>query len=147
MKRKQKTLVCLLWLLAVPLFAHAELKLPQSQDDFRELVSPADSGPCTTQCGVVTDVRSASRQPGSSPSSTATPVAGIGNNVATTPIVGSGSSVKDARKAKRPVTYYKMTVRYDNGSYAFFEQDDEPTVRKGDPVEVVDGRVVPRQSK
>ena len=146
MKRKP-SLVCLLWLLAAPLVAHAELKLPQSQDDFRELAMPADSGPCTSQCGVVSDVRSASRQPGSTPSAAASSVSGIGSNVATTPIIGSGSSVKNARKTGQPVTYYKVTVRYDNGSYALFEQDDEPTVRKGDPVEVVEGRVVPRQSK
>ena len=148
MKRKQKTLVCLLCLLAAPLFAHAELKLPQSQDDFRQLASPAGNGPCTGQCGVVSDVRSASRQPGSTPSTaSASSVSGIGSNVATTPIIGSGSSVKDARKAGKPATYYKVTVRYDNGSYAVFEQDNEPTVSKGDPVEVVEGRVEPRQSK
>ena len=34
-----------------------------------------------------------------------------------------------------------MTVRYDDGSYAFFEQDDEPNFAKGDRVDVIDGRV------
>ena len=72
------------------------------------------------------------------------PSSGIGNNVTTTPIVGSGSSVKDARKAGRPVTYYKLSVRFADGTFAFFEQDEQPAVVKGDAVEVVDGRVVRR---
>ena len=42
-----------------------------------------------------------------------------------------------------------MTVRYDDGTYAFFEQDDEPAVQKGDKIEVIDGRIERRadQSK
>ena len=34
-----------------------------------------------------------------------------------------------------------VCFKYDDGTYAFFEQDDEPSVRKGDKVEVVDGRI------
>ena len=52
----------------------------------------------------------------------------------------SGSVVKDAKKAQQPTTYYKMTVRFDDGTYAFFEQDDKPAVRKGDK-KVIEGRV------
>ena len=69
------------------------------------------------------------------------PASGISSGIATTPIVGSGTTVKDARNANKPETFYKMTVRYDDGTYAFFEQDDQPNVRKGDKVEVIDGRV------
>ena len=121
----------------------AELKLPQGPDDFRALASPENAGPCE-RCGVVTDVRSASRQPTRSQSPATMPSSGIGNNVATTPIVGSGSSVKDARKAGRPVTYYKLSVRFPDGTFAFFEQDEQPEAVKGDTVEIVDGRVVRR---
>ena len=121
----------------------AELKLPQGPDDFRALSAPENAGPCE-RCGVVTDVRSASRQPTRSQSPAAMPTSGIGNNVATTPIVGSGSSVKDARQAAKPVTYYKLSVRFADGTFAFFEQDEQPAVVKGDTVEIVEGRVVRR---
>jgi hypothetical protein len=120
-----------------------ELKLPQGPDDFRALAAPERAGPCEL-CGVVTDVRSASRQPSGKQSPAPIPSSGVGNNVVTTPIVGSGSTVKDARKAARPVTYYKLSVRFADGTFAFFEQDEQPEVVKGDTVEIVDGRVVRR---
>jgi len=143
--RNHKPLACLLFALALPLFAQAQSKLilPQNQDDIRRLTERADAGPCV-KCGVVANVRSESRQPTSGRTAAAPPVSGIGNNVATSPIIGSGSAVKDARNATRPTTFYKMTIRYDDGTYAFFEQDDKPDVHKGDTVEVIDGRVVLR---
>jgi hypothetical protein len=36
-------------------------------------------------------------------------------------------------------------VRYEDGTYAFIEQHDEPVVSKGDRVRVVEGRVELRQ--
>ena len=142
MKPNRLPLACLLFALAAPFVARAELKLPQSQDDFRELTQSEAKGQCA-QCGVVTDVRSASRQSDERPSPTAqTPDSGIGDDIATTPIVGRAA--KEARQARQPATFYKLTVRYDNGTYAFFEQDEQPAVNKGDTVEVIDGRVVAR---
>ena len=141
--RLWKTLACLA--LALPLFSHAQSKLilPQSQDDIRRLTEPAPAaGPCV-KCGVVTDLRSATREPSRSRAPEAPPASGIGNNVATTPIIGK-KAVKAARDANSPVSFYKLTVRYDDGSYAFFEQDDEPNFGKGDRVDVIDGRVVRR---
>ena len=143
MIRLWKILVCLA--IALPLLSHAQSKLilPQNQDDIRRLTEPAmATGPCA-KCGVVTDLRSAQRERGNSRSPEAPPVSGVGNNVATTPIIGK-KAVKDARNANKPITYYKLTVRYDDGTYAFFEQDDQPSVRKGDRVDVIDGRVVLR---
>ena len=140
MIRLWKILVCLA--IALPLLSHAQSKLilPQNQDDIRRLTEPATAtGPCA-KCGVVTDLRSAQRERGNSRSPEAPPVSGVGNNVATTPIIGK-KAVKDARNANKPITYYKLTVRYDDGTYAFFEQDDEPTVGKGDRVDVIDGRI------
>ena len=134
--------ILLLALYATPGLS-TELKLPQGPDDYRALVAPENAGPCE-RCGVVTDVRSASRQANGSPSPTAMPSAGVGNNVATTPIVGSGNTVKNARKAAKPVTYYKLSVRFTDGTFAFFEQDEQPEVVKGDRVEIIDGRVVKR---
>ena len=139
MTRPWKTLACLA--LTLPLLSHAQSKLilPQSQDDIRRLSEAAPAGPCV-KCGVVTDLRSETREPSRSRTPEAPPVSGIGNNVATTPIIGK-KAVKEARSANQPVTFYKLTVRYDDGSYAFFEQDDEPNFGKGDRVDVIDGRV------
>ena len=139
---KIRPLACLLLALALPAFALAQsqLILPQSQDDVRKLMQTDDAGPCD-KCGVVTDVRAEARPPKSRAS--ARPAdSGIGGNLTTTPIFGSGSVVRDARKANKSTTYYKMTVRFDDGTYAFFEEDDEPNVHKGDRVKIVDGQVV-----
>jgi hypothetical protein len=43
-----------------------------------------------------------------------------------------------------PITTYVITVRYEDGSFAFIEQSDQPVVSKGDRVRVVEGRVEPR---
>jgi hypothetical protein len=37
----------------------------------------------------------------------------------TTPVLASGSTVKDARQAAAPVLVYVLTVRYEDGSFAF----------------------------
>lgn len=131
-------LVCAL---IYPPLAGAELILPQSADDFRALAKPANAAPCE-QCGIVTDVRSATRQATRGRTPAATPAAAVGDNVAPTPIIGSGA--RNSRQANKPVTSYQLTVRQDDGSYAFFEQDEQPTVVKGDRVEIIDGRVVAR---
>ena len=139
---KTKPLACWLLALALPALAPAQgnLILPRSQDEFRKLMQPDNAGPCD-KCGVVTNVRAENRPPESRPSAHPTD-SGIGGNIATTPIFGSGSVVRDARNANKPTTYYKMTVRFDDGTYAFFEDDDEPEVHQGDRVKIVDGQVV-----
>lgn len=119
--------------------AQSNLILPSSPDDYRKLAKPAQApGPCTT-CGVVSNVRSQQVDIGKN-----VPQATPGGAVLQgTPIIGTGTAVQDARKSSIETTW-KVTVRYDNGQYAAFDQDDEPTVRKGDKVRVIDGRVEPR---
>lgn len=142
MNNSQTILASLAFALLIPAAANAQDKLilPSSQDDISKLMEAPRSGPCE-KCGVITDVHSERRQVTSRDTMAPVPSSGIGSGIKTTPIVGSGSTVKDAREANKPETYYKMTVRYDDGTYAFFEQDDEPSVRNGDKVEVIDGRV------
>jgi hypothetical protein len=137
--RLWKTLAGLAFALPLLATAQSQLILPRNQDDIRRLTESAPASPCV-KCGVVTDVRSATREPSRSRTPEAPPVSGIGNNVATTPIIGK-KAVKAARNADQPITFYKLTVRYDDGTYAFFEQDDEPNFGKGDRVDVIDGRV------
>ena len=141
MKKHRKTPAFLWFALALPatVMAQRELILPQNLDDIRQLSKQAEAGPCD-KCGVVTDISSKQRElrhrqntplPGS-------PV------MATTPVIGSGDVVKEAREPLTSSTSYVVTVRYDNGAYAFFEQDDQPTVRRNGSVQVSEGRVVLR---
>jgi hypothetical protein len=137
-KQHQKTPVFLWLALALPAsaLAQSELILPQNLDDIRQLSKQAEAGPCD-KCGVVTHISSKQRElrqrqntpaPGS-------PV------MATTPIIGSNDVVKEGRTPVTRSTSYVVTVRYDDGAFAFFEQDDKPTVRRGDRVRVSEGRV------
>ena len=140
MARTRDTLACLLFALSLPALAQSKLILPQNQDDIRQLTKRAETGPCK-KCGMVTNVRSESRELQQRNVSAPPASSGIGGTLATTPIIGSGTAVKDARKEGIPATYYKITVRYDDGTYAFFEQDDKPLVRKKDRIEIIEGRV------
>ena len=140
-KRLLNALTGLLLALSAPATALAEtnLVLPQNANDIRELTRKSEAGPCT-RCGVVTNIRSENRPRPQAPK-TASPA---GTNLQTTPILSGGSAAKDARNASKPVAFYKMTVRMDDGTFTFFEQDDKPSVAKGDRVEIVEGRVEPR---
>ncbi|MCB1940444.1 MAG: hypothetical protein KDI53_00055 [Candidatus Accumulibacter sp.] len=133
-------------LLATPqaTLAQGQLQLPRGDADYRQLQQEElRSGPCE-RCGVVYAIRTLSR----AGSGRRDPAAAVGRDVGaagshlvTAPIIGSGSTVKDARKANAPVRSYEITVRYEDGSFASIAQSDEPLVRKGDRVRVVDGRV------
>ena len=122
--------------------AQSKLELPSSVDDYRELKQAQRAGPCE-RCGVVFGVRSETR-PGTGRRDPAKAVARNMNSpdghMVTTPVLGSGTTVKDARKAEAPVRVYVVTVRYEDGSFAFLEQGDEPVLHKGDRVRVVEGR-------
>jgi hypothetical protein len=144
-KTIQTILACLLFALMLPpaALAQSKLILPQSPDDFSKLTKSERSGPCD-KCGVLTNVRSEKRSNSQRKTPPPPPASGISSHVATTPIISTGSAVKDARNANKPLTFYKMTVRYDDGTYAFFEQDEKPALHKGDKIEIIDNRVVRR---
>lgn len=122
-----------------PTLAQSPLKLPSGDDDYRELLSEQRSGPCE-RCGVVQGIRTRTQQ--GVRAKNLAPV--IAPSLVTTPIVGTGSAVQDARQRDAPVQIYVITVRYEDGTFAFIEQHDEPSVGKGDRVQVVEGRVEPR---
>lgn len=116
--------------------AQTSLKLPSSDEDFRELIEEPRGGPCE-RCGVVTAIRQQTREGARQ----RPPAPAIAPSLVTAPIVGTGTVVEDARQANEPLLSYVVTVRYEDGTYAFIEQHDEPTVRRGDRVRVVEGRV------
>ena len=146
MQKILKFAACPILVLAAPVivWAQSNLILPKSLDDIDALSKGLNSTPCV-KCGIVTNVRSEERQPTATSRPNQPSASGIGTNIATTPIIGSGSVVKDARQAMKPTTYYKISVRYDDGTYAFFEQDDEPNFKKGDKIETFEGRLELRQ--
>ena len=129
-----------LWatLFSPPSLAQPNLILPTSPEDYSKLAKPAlPPGPCTT-CGVVTNVRSEQSEVSRKP----LPATLGGPTIQGAPIIGTGTTVQDGRKSPKQ-TSWKVTVRYDNGQYATFDQSDEPSVRKGDKVRVAEGRVQP----
>ncbi len=129
----------ILCLLSWPVLAQTSLKLPHSDDDYRALIGGASHGSCE-HCGVVQGIRT---QTHTGPR-VSSPAPVIAPSLVSTPLLGTGSAVEDARHRNDPVVVYVITVRYDDGSFAFVEQHDEPLVRKGDRVQVVEGRVEPR---
>ena len=138
-KKALPTVLALLAALCTPpLLAQSNVILPSSPEDYSKLAKPAlPPGPCTT-CGVVTNVRSHQIEV-SKKSPPATPGGPVLQGA---PVIGTGTTVQDGRKTPMR-TSWKVTVRYDNGQYATFDQSDEPSVRKGDKVRVAEGRVQP----
>lgn len=120
-----------------------QLQLPSGEDTYREMQQEQRAGPCEL-CGVVYRTRSEKRAAGARREAlnpARQDISSADGHMVTTPLLGSGSTVRDARQANAPVLIHIITVRYDDGSFASFEQVDEPVVRQGDRVRVVDGRV------
>ncbi|HCZ16728.1 MAG TPA: hypothetical protein DHV85_19520 [Candidatus Accumulibacter sp.] len=148
MQRKTMLMVgCLIQSLVLALprvsLAQSTLQLPSGDADYRELQQEERSGPCE-RCGVVFAIRTLTGegQGRRDPAAAARRDLGAPDaHMVTAPIVGTGSAVKDDRKARAPVHRYELTIRYEDGGFAFIEQSDQPAVRKGDRVRVVDGRV------
>lgn len=125
------------------------LILPRSQEEMRKYMT-AGSTECPG-CGVVTNVRQSTVRTRVSGTEEAgaelrTGDAGPGEDVKTTTIAGTGSQSRQARKqtAKPAAKPWVVTVRYDDGSLASFEQASQPRVSVGQRVRVVGGQVQPR---
>jgi hypothetical protein len=139
----------LLSLSLAPLLSAAEkpLTIPQSPEEMRKYMNDPGDARCPG-CGVVANVRQMASRGGlgnadEEAQQLRTGDPGPGEDIGTTTIIGTGSQSRDARKqAAKPATGpWLVTVRYDDGSYAAFEQSRRPSVRKGDRVQVVSGRV------
>ena len=146
MQKILKFAACPILALVAPaiVWAQSNLILPKSLDDIDALSKGLNSAPCV-KCGIVTNVRSEERQPTATSRPNQPSASGIGTTIAISSFFVSGCVVKDAGQAMKPTTYYKINVRYDDGPSAFFEQDDEPNIKKGDKVETYEGRLELRQ--
>ncbi len=102
-------------------------------------------------CGVVSNIRQVEPEDlgGRSPDAGVeirTGESGPSEEIQTVTLAGTGSASRSARQqaATPPAKPWRVTVRYDDGSYASFDQDDRPRVSRGQRVQVVSGRVEPR---
>lgn len=139
-----RLLVLLLGLSFAPMLSAegTDLIIPSSPAEMEKVLG--DDAPCKG-CGVVTDVRQQAsaigQEPPQDPTYTLTIVeatrSGPGGEVEVTgaQVNGLGESSGGA---------WLITVRYDDGSYAVHENRTQPSFQKGDRVQVVSGRVVPR---
>jgi hypothetical protein len=130
--------------IALPVAAETPLILPKNPTELRQMTSEPASSQCP-QCGVVTSVRTAAEEMESPDSGQNLAPAytsdGPGDNVGTVPLLGRNA--KEARQQMAPSSSaaYLITIRYDNGNYAVFEQLEKPGIRKGDRVKVQEGKV------
>lgn len=138
---------CLLFCLTlsvVPLLSAQEssLVIPRSPEAMRKFMDGGEAR--CPGCGVVANVRQtkAKGQGGSAQDDASVDFSGDsgpGDDIQPITLLSKNSRSNDAGKA--PARSWLVTVRYDDGSYAAFEQDDAPVVRKGDRIQVVSGRV------
>lgn len=126
--------------------ADKPLNIPQTPEEMRKYMKDGDAR--CPGCGVVTNVRQVEAgtqagMPRDEVNPPRTGDAGPGEEVSTVTLAGTGSQSRDARRqvAKPAPKPWLVTVRYDDGSYAAFEQEARPAVRKGDRIQVVAGRI------
>jgi hypothetical protein len=135
----KRLLVLLLGLSFAPLVpaAETELVLPSSATEMEAVLG--DEDPCEG-CGVVTDVRQQAITTGEKPDMTENHV----DNVSTIEITrdadgdieGSGTDVQGGT--------WLITVRYDDGSYGNHVQSSQPSLQRGDRVQLVSDELVLR---
>lgn len=131
----------------VPLLSAQETQLviPRSSAEMLKLMDDHDA--LCSACGVVSNIREtlADGQGGSAlnrghidpPGDS-----GPSDDVGTVPILSKNK--KSGGVTLLPDQRWQVTVRYDDGAFAAFEQDDQPSVHVGDRVQVVSGRVLHR---
>ena len=125
--------------LAIPAMAQTSLKIPRDAREMQEIMRQSE-GTCSN-CGVVTSVASVEaggmQNPLVAEDSPGNP--GPGTDIQTSPVFGSAST---SYSAKNPEPgRWRIIVRYDDGSYASFDQIEKPIVAKGDQVQVRADRV------
>ena len=146
MRPKTILFACALPLLSDAALSQQPLVIPRDANEMRKLMRDGDSR--CPQCGVVMDVRMAGTVGGAERDARddmdvgPTAESGLGHDLQTSPLlVISGGSAGRPTESKPAVTIWRITVRYDNGTYATFDQTGMPTVAKGDRVQTAGGRV------
>jgi len=122
------------------LFAVAAPAWAQASDPGKVSAPPA---PACTECGVVTSVRSVTKQTAPAAQNEGKPT-GL---VASIPLGGGspqvGSSTRIGRDVPAVTQSWEVIVKLDDGRYRVVVLDAQPDVAKGDRVKVEEGRLVP----
>ncbi len=127
-----------IFFLSLPSLTTAQTKLviPMGFVEIRQLMSDYDNY-CPT-CAVVTNVRMINDDGGDVEYSGVDGPEDIsGNTVLIRPIISSSRQSTRIASSRQ----WRITVRYDNGAFAFFEQPEKPEIRKGDEVQIIEGCV------
>lgn len=129
-------------LLAIPAMAQTSLKIPRNTREMQEIMRQSE-GPCSS-CGVVTSVARVEAGDRKNPLEAEDSLngePGPGTDIQTSPLFGASkpSSAKNSEPGR-----WHIIVRYDDGTYASFDQVDQPLVARGDRVQVKADRVEPR---
>lgn len=129
--------------IALPAAAETPLILPRNPAELRQMgVDPAVK---CAQCGVVTSIRKGAEEmdaPDSGQDLTPAYLSdGPVDNIGAVPLIGRNADEARQQMAPSSSADYLITIRYDNGQYAVFEQPEKPGIRKGDRVRAQDGKV------
>lgn len=121
--------------------------IPLDPDSLRTILG-SDNSQCPG-CGIVTDVRQLQADTAGNPAAEIdVPFAnnsGPGDSVLTSPILSTDKKLTGtaSSRSRAGEGNWRVTIRYDDGSYASFDQTGRPAVSKGDRARVVSGRVEP----
>lgn len=119
-----------------------DLTVPDSPTEAEK--PPSDNAPCKG-CGVVANVRQLAPAADKTPSAPDSPyliTLGEAKRQPEGNLDMSGARINTWEEW--PKGGWQITVRYNDGSYAFFNEETQPSLEKGDRVQVISGKVVPR---
>jgi hypothetical protein len=125
-------------------WAADELKLPETPDEYRQLLMESSKSENEGRSGKVYHIAQVStvvKAQAVAPNPTVTNAVGGSPGVQPVPLIGKNldrAKEKDSRKMG-----YQIAVRWSDGSIGVFEQEDLNGLREGDPV-VVHGQSVER---
>jgi hypothetical protein len=125
--------------ITLPGAAQTALKIPMGATEMLKYMGDYDNA-CPV-CGTVTNVRAVQANDAGTETDVAPGPEDIGGDtVYIKPIFSTG---RDSAKShgNTATGKWRITVLYDNGSYATFDQLQKPEVMKGDAVQVEAGRV------
>jgi len=129
-----RSILAILFAIAIPIASAQGLAGPSKP--------PAPPAMTCADCGVVTSIRTVTRQEPPPPANQAKP-SGL---VATIPLGGGkphvGSSTKLGSDQPSVSQSWEVIVRLDDGRYRVVVLDAQPDVAKGDRVKVEDGKLV-----
>lgn len=140
----RRLLVLLLGLAFAPLISAEEMDLtiPDSPVEMEKTLD--DDAPCKG-CGIVTNVRQLAPAADKTPSPPDSPYVITFAEISREPdgeLDASGTRLNTW--GEFPGGPWQTTVRYDDGSYAAHQSETQPPFQKGDRVQLVSGKLVPR---